>query len=284
MRKQKQISPDRSNDIESHLIENRVFNPIKAFSKNAYISSFEQYQELYRESIKNPEEFWSQQASELLVWRKKWKSVLEWKEPFAQWFVGGKLNVSENCLDRHLSSPRRNKAALIWEGEPGEKRTLTYHQLHREVCKFANVLKRNQIKMGDRVIIYMPMCPEAAIAMLACARLGIIHSVVFGGFSAESIKDRVKDSGAVAVITADGGFRRGSIVPLKANVDAALKDGAHTVKRVIVFKRAGNDVHIEEGRDVWWHRELEYVDANCPPVPLDSEHPLFILYTSGSTG
>ena len=193
MRNQKHISADGGNNIESLLIENRVFQPAKGFSKRAYISSLEQYQDLYQESIKNPEEFWSRQASELLVWRKKWKSVLQWKEPFAQWFVGGKLNVSENCLDRHLSGPRRNKAALIWEGEPGEKRTLTYHQLHREVCKFANVLKRNHVKMGDRVIIYMPMCPEAVIAMLACARLGIIHSVVFGGFSSAAIKDRVND-------------------------------------------------------------------------------------------
>ncbi|MBV8641125.1 MAG: AMP-binding protein, partial [Verrucomicrobia bacterium] len=189
--------------IESHLIENRVFKPAKSFSKNAHISSLEQYQELYRKSIKNPEKFWAQQATELLVWQKKWKTVLEWKEPFVKWFAGGKLNVSENCLDRHLDGPKRNKAALIWEGEPGERVTLTYQQLHREVCKFANVLKRNQIRKGDRVIIYMPMCPQAAIAMLACARLGAIHSVVFGGFSSESIKDRISDSQARMVITAD---------------------------------------------------------------------------------
>jgi acetyl-CoA synthetase len=285
MRIQKEIfrSSRRSNNIESHLIENRVFNPTKAFSKKAYISSFAQYQEMYHESIKDPEEFWSQQASELLVWRKKWKSVLEWKDPFAQWFVGGKLNVSENCLDRHLAGPRRNQAALIWEGEPGEKRTLTYHQLHREVCKFANVLKRNQIKMGDRVIIYMPMCPEAAIAMLACARLGVIHSVVFGGFSSAAIKDRVNDSQAKMVITADGGYRRGAIVPLKRNVDEALKENEH-VEKVIVFRRANNAIPILEGRDVWWHREMDYVNADCEPVSVDAEDPLYILYTSGSTG
>jgi acetyl-CoA synthetase len=285
MRNQKEIfrSSKRSNNIESHLIENRVFQPAKAFSTKAYISSFDQYRELYRESIKSPEEFWSQQATELLVWRKKWKSVLEWKEPFAQWFVGGKLNISENCLDRHLSGPRRNKAALIWEGEPGEKRTLTYHQLHREVCKFANVLKRNHVKMGDRVIIYMPMCPEAAIAMLACARLGIIHSVVFGGFSSAAIKDRVNDSQAKMIITADGGYRRGAIVPLKRNVDEALKENEH-VDKVIVFRRANNQITITEGRDVWWHREMDYVDADCEPVSIDSEDPLYILYTSGSTG
>jgi len=272
-----------SNNIESHLIENRVFKPSKEFSKKARIQSLAQYRKMWEESIKKPDKFWAREAADL-TWNKKWTKVLDWKEPFAKWFVGGKLNVSENCLDRHLGGPRQNKAAIIWEGEPGERRVITYQQLHREVCRFANVLKRNKIKKGDRVIIYMPMIPEAAIAMLACARLGILHSVVFGGFSAESIKDRVADSGAVAVITADGGYRRGSIVPLKANVDAALKDGGHPVKRVIVFRRAGNDIHIEEGRDVWWHREMEYVDAHCPPVPLDSEHPLFILYTSGSTG
>jgi acetyl-CoA synthetase len=272
-----------STNIESHLIENRVFKPAKAFSKKAHISSFEQYQELYRQSIKNPGKFFARQAAELLVWQKKWKVVLEWKEPFAKWFVGGKLNVSENCLDRHLTGARRNKAALIWEGEPGDKRTLTYQQLHREVCKFANVLKRNHIKKGDRIIIYMPMCPEAAIAMLACARLGAIHSVIFGGFSSESIKDRINDSQARMVITADGGYRRGAIVPLKKNVDEALKDNEQ-IERVIVFRRAHNEIHIKEGRDVWWHREMEYVDGNCAPGPMDSEDPLYILYTSGSTG
>src|SRR5271155_3565208 len=212
-----------SSNIESHLIENRVFKPAKSFSKNAYISSFEQYQELYRKSIKNPEKFFAQQAAELLVWQKKWKVVLEWKEPFAKWFVGGKLNVSENCLDRHLTGARRNKAALIWEGEPGDKVTLTYQQLHREVCKFANVLKRNHIKKGDREIIYMPLVPEAAVAMLACTRIGVVHSVVFGGFSAESIKDRINDCKATAVITADGGYRRGVVVALKQQVDDAIK-------------------------------------------------------------
>jgi len=182
-----------------------------------------------------------------------------------------------------LSGPRRNKAAILWQGEPGDKRVLTYQQLHREVCRFANVLKRNKIRKGHRVIIYLPTIPEAAIAMLACARIGAVHSVVFGGFSAESIRDRIADSGAIAVITADGSYRRGTIVPLKKNVDEALR-GTTSIKRVIVFRRAGNDVHIEEGRDVWWHRELEYVNADCSPSALDSEHPLYILYTSGSTG
>jgi len=273
------MSPNTANQ----LVEKRVFKPNKDFSKKARVQSLAQYKAMWEESVKKPDKFWAREASELL-WNKKWSKVLDWKLPYAKWFVGGKLNVSENCLDRHLAGPNKSKAAIIWEGEPGEKRIITYQQLHREVCRFANVLKRNKIKKGERVIIYMPMIPEAAIAMLACARLGIVHSVVFGGFSAESIHDRINDSGSVAVITADGGYRRGAIVPLKQNVDDALAKGPTGVKRVIVFRRAGNDIHIEEGRDVWWHRELEYVNADCPPVSLDSEHPLFILYTSGSTG
>jgi len=270
------------NNIESHLNEKRVFKPAKAFARNARIGSLEKYRRMYRESIKSPAKFWAREAGEL-TWQKRWKSVLKWKAPFAQWFVGGKLNLSENCLDRHLNGPTKNKVAILWEGEPGDKRALTYQQLHRDVCRFANVLKRNKIRKGDRVIIYLPTIPEAAIAMLACARIGAVHSVVFGGFSADSIRDRIADCGATAVITADGSYRRGAIIPLKKNVDDALR-GETSVKRVIVFRRAGNDVHIEEGRDVWWHRELEYVDAHCPPVALDSEHPLYILYTSGSTG
>jgi acetyl-CoA synthetase len=269
-------------NIESHLIEKRVFRPPKEFAKKARIKSPDQYRRMYRESIKRPEKFWAREAREL-IWQAPWKRILEWKAPFAKWFVGAKLNLSENCLDRHLGSHRRNKAAIIWEGEPGEKRTLTYQQLHHEVCRFANVLKRNKIKKGDRIIIYLPTIPEAAIAMLACARIGAVHSVVFGGFSADSIRDRIADSGAIALITADGGYRRGAIVPLKKNVDNALRGGT-SIKHVIVFRRAGNEIHMEEGRDIWWHREVEYVDANCPAVPLDSEHPLYILYTSGSTG
>ncbi len=269
-------------NIESHLKETRVFKPARAFAKNARIKSLEQYRRMYRESIRQPEKFWAREAKEL-TWQTPWKKVLEWKPPYAKWFLGGKLNVSENCLDRHLNGARRNKAALIWEGEPGDKRILTFQQLHRDVCRFANVLKRNKIRKGDRVIIYMPTIPEAAIAMLACARIGAVHSVVFGGFSAESIRDRIADCGATAVITADGGYRRGAIVPLKHNVDEALK-GKTTIQRVIVFRRTGAAIHIEEGRDVWWHRELKHVDAHCPPAALDSEHPLYILYTSGSTG
>ncbi len=262
--------------------ENRKFRPDPAFAKRAKISSLAEYKRLYEESIKRPDRFWAREASELF-WQKKWTRVLDWKSPFAKWFVGGKLNASENCLDRHLDGPRRNKAAIIWEGEPGERRTITYHQLHREVCLFANVLKRNGVKKGDRVLIYLPMIPEAAVAMLACARIGAVHTVVFGGFSADSIRDRIKDSGATLVITADGGYRRGQIVTLKQNVDHAL-EGDKQVRKVIVFRRTHLDIHIQEKRDVWWHREMEYVKADCPAEPLDSEHPLFILYTSGSTG
>ena len=269
-------------NIESLLTERRVFKPLKEFAAKARIKSLGQYRRMYRESIKHPAKFWAREAKEL-TWQRPWKKVLKWTVPFAKWFVGGKLNVSENCLDRHLLTYRRNKAAIIWEGEPGEKRTLTYQQLHHEVCRFANVLKRNKVGKGDRVIIYLPTIPEAAIAMLACARIGAVHSVVFGGFSADSIRDRIADSGAIALITADGSYRRGGIVPLKKNVDEALHERS-TIKRVIVFQRAHNNIHMEEGRDVWWHRELEYVDASCPPASLDGEHPLYILYTSGSTG
>jgi acetyl-CoA synthetase len=256
-----------------------------------------EYRKLYNESIRSPEKFWGKQAKNELIWFKPFKKVLQWKEPFAKWFIGGKLNLTYNCLDRHLGTPTANKAALIWEGEPaasgksGEERTLTYKQLHREVCLFGNVLKRNGIKKGDRILIYLPMVPEAAIAMLACARIGAVHSVVFGGFSAQSVADRIADSQAKLVITADGGFRRGAVVPLKQNVDDALNikgaDGellAKTIQKVIVLRRANNEVRIEEGRDVWWHRELDYVNANCAAEKMDSEAPLFILYTSGSTG
>src|SRR6202795_2577493 len=210
-------------DIESHLVEKRVFKPAKEFAQRARIRSLEHYRRMYRESIDRPEKFWAREADEL-VWQRRWKNVLEWRAPFAKWFVGGKLNVSENCLDRHLTGHRRNKAAIIWEGEPGERRTLTYQQLHHEVCRFANVLLRNKIRKGDRVIIYLPTIPEAAIAIVACARIGPVHSVLFGGVSADSIRDRIADSGATALITTDGSYRRGGIVPLKKNVDDALRD------------------------------------------------------------
>ena len=290
--------PDKNaTNITSLSHETRVFPPSKEFSKRAHIKSLSQYRDLYFESIRSPEKFWAREAKAELAWFKPWKQVLKWKAPNVQWFVGGKLNVSHNCLDRWLGTPTANKAALIWEGEPatdgrpGEERVLTYKQLHREVCRFANVLKRNGIRKGDRIIIYLPMVPEAAIAMLACTRIGAVHSVVFGGFSAQSVADRIFDCQAKMVITADGGFRRGAVVPLKKNVDDALvlKDAegrslTKTIEKVIVLRRSNNEVRIEEGRDVWWHRELDYVDADCPAVSLDSEAPLFILYTSGSTG
>jgi acetyl-CoA synthetase len=283
--------------ITSMLQEGRVFRPPRGFSERARIKSLARYQRLYRDSIRAPDAFWKKQALEELVWMRPFRRVLEWKEPDAKWFGGGLLNVSANCLDRWLGTPTANKAALIWEGEPaatnkpGEVRVFTYNQLHREVCLFSNVLKRNGVKAGDRVLIYLPMIPEAAIAMLACARVGAVHSVVFGGFSAQSVADRIADCKAKLVITADGGYRRGAIVQLKKNVDdaLALKDAsgallAQSVERVLVVQRAGNEVHVREGRDVWWHRELDHVGAECAPARLPSEAPLFILYTSGSTG
>ena len=235
-------------NIESHQVENRIFKPSASFSKKARIGSMAEYRALHAESVKKPDVFWAREAREL-QWLKKWSKVLDWKLPYAKWFKGGKVNASQNCLDRHLDTPRANKAAIIWEGEPGEKRVLTYRQLHREVCKFANVLKRNGVKKGDRVLVYMPLIPEASIAMLACARIGAVHCVVFGGFSAESIRDRLADSGARIVVTADGGYRRGQFVTLKQNVDHALK-GNDSVRKVIVFRRANSETHIEEGRDV----------------------------------
>ncbi|MGI8604018.1 MAG: acetate--CoA ligase [Verrucomicrobiales bacterium] len=272
-----------SQKIESVLIEKRVFKPRSEFSKNSRFGSLAQYKRRYAESIRRPGNFWEGEAKEL-HWQKKWSRVLSWKVPFAKWFVGGKLNACENCVDRHLSGARRNKAAIIWEGEPGDSRTLTYQQLHREVCRAANMLKANGVKPRDRVIIYLPMVPEAVISMLACARLGAVHSVVFGGFSANAIADRVADSGATHVITADGGWRRGKIVPLKANVDTALASGTTTIRKVIVVRRTAQEVCMTTGRDVWWHEELAAQKAECPARGFDSEHPLFILYTSGSTG
>jgi len=271
-----------SKKSDSPVTAEQDFKPTKEFAKKARISSLAQYQELYRESIDKPATFWAREAKEL-AWQKKWAKVLEWNAPDAKWFVGGKINVCENCLDRHLTNGRANKAAIIWEGEPGESRTLTYRQLHREVCQFANVLLAKGIKSKDRVLIYMPMVPEAAIAMLACARIGAVHSVVFGGFSAESIADRLEDCKAKAVITADGGYRRGSVVPLKANVDEALEK-YRGVDTVIVHQRIGTEVSMKKGRDTFWHDEVAQVSAHHEPKGFDSEHPLFILYTSGSTG
>jgi acetyl-CoA synthetase len=268
--------------LTSMLKEKRVFKPPTTFAKSAHIRSFAEYKRLYAASIRNPEQFWAKVASDL-IWFKKWKRVLVWKLPFAQWFVGGKLNVSYNCLDRHLSSWRKNKAAIIWEGEPGETRTLTYQELHRRVCKFANVMKSLGVEKGDRVAIYMPLVPELAIAMLACARIGATHSIIFGGFSAQALVDRINDAQVKLVVTSDGGYRRGNIVPLKLNVDEALTQ-TPSVSRVVVVRRTGESVHMEPGRDFWYHGLMETASDQCDAEPLDSEHPLFILYTSGTTG
>jgi len=271
--------------IESILQEKRLFQPATEFSQKAHIKSFDEYEELYNKAKANPQQFWAELAEKELHWFQKWDTVLDWQPPFAKWFVGGKINISYNCLDRHLTTWRKNKAALIWEGEPGDSRTLTYAQLHREVCKFANVLKQLGVKKGDLVGIYMPMIPEAAIAMLACARIGAPHSVVFGGFSAEALRDRLIDAQAKLVVTADGGWRKDAIVPLKDQVDKALADNAvTTVENVLVVKRTEQQVHMEAGRDRWWHDLEKGVSADCPAEPMDSEDMLFVLYTSGSTG
>ena len=256
--------------------------PSKEFSAKARIPSMSAYKKLYKESIEKPDKFWAREAKEL-DWRKKWDKVLDWKAPFAKWFVGGKLNVCENCVDRHAKGARANKAAIIWEGEPGDKRVITYAQLHRDVCRFANVLEQHGVKAGDRVLIYLPMIPEAVVSMLACARIGAVHTVVFGGFASEAIVDRLEDSGASMVITADGGWRRGKVVALKPAVDEALKK-YKGVKSVIVVNRCNNPVTMQAKRDTWWHEETAKVPAKHAAKAFDSEHPLFVLYTSGSTG
>ena len=271
--------------IESILQEKRLFPPTSDFSQNAHIKSLADYQRLYDKAKADPQQFWAELAESELHWVQKWDTVLDWQPPFAKWFVNGKINISYNCLDRHLTTWRKNKAALIWEGEPGDSRTLTYSQLHREVCQFANVLKQLGAKKGDRIGIYMPMIPEAAIAMLACARIGAPHSVVFGGFSAEALRDRLNDAEAKIVITADGGWRKDAIVPLKEQVDKALENNAvPSITDVLVVKRTNQIIQMVAGRDYWWHDLQKGVSADCPPEPMDSEDMLFVLYTSGSTG
>jgi acetyl-CoA synthetase len=269
-------------NIDSILHEERVFSPPSEFSEKAHIKSMAELEQLRAEASANPEGFWGRMAEEL-HWFKKWEKVLEWEPPHAQWFTGGKINLSYNCLDRHVSTWRRNKAALIWEGEPGDQRTLTYQQLHLEVCRFANVLKHIGVEKGDRVALYLPLIPELAIAMLACARIGATHSVIFAGFSSTALVDRINDATCKVVVTADGGWRRGSEVKLKVAVDETLKQ-TPSVKACIVVKRTGERIHMEAGRDYWWHELMKTVDANCPAEELDSEHPLYILYTSGTTG
>jgi acetyl-CoA synthetase len=272
-------------DIESLLKENRSFKPAPEFTRAAHWNKTT-VNKLRKLGEKSPERFWAQMAKENVSWFTPWKKVLDWKPPFAKWFVGGKLNVSYNCLDRHIEGEnawRRNKAAIIWEGEPGDSRVITYGELHKEVCKFANVLKKLGVKKGQRVAIYMPMIPELAIAMLACTRIGAPHSIVFGGFSSEALRDRINDAGAKLVITADGGFRKGAAFPLKPAVDEALK-GADCVENVVVVERTKTGEKMAVGRDHWWHELMADASPKCPPAKLDAEHPLFILYTSGTTG
>src|SRR5438105_2678894 len=269
-------------NIDSTLNEQRKFECPDHFRQQAHIQSLEEYERIYRESVEQPEKFWGRIAEEL-HWFKKWSKVLEWNNPWAKWFVGGQINISYNCLDRHVRTSRKNKAAVIWESEPGEVRTLTYQQLHREVKKFANVLKLLGVKKGDRVAIYMGMTPELPIAMLACARIGAPHTVVFGGFSSNALIDRIHDSEAVAVITQDGSYRRGSEVKLFPAVEEALKS-CPTVKHVVVYKRTGTSINMQAGRDHWWHELMANASDDCPAEPLDAEHPLYILYTSGTTG
>jgi acetyl-CoA synthetase len=275
-----------SRGLETVLEEARTFHPPAEFSRASYINSLDQYREMYDESIRDPESFWGRMAEDL-HWFRKWDRVLNVDNaPFFKWFEGGKTNLSYNCLDRHLDTATRNKAAIIWEGEPGDQRVLTYWDLAREVKKFANVLRKLGIKKGDRVAIYLPMIPELAVAMLACARVGAIHTVIFAGFSAESIRDRVIDSQAKLVITADGSWRRGNVLPLKNIVDEAI-EGLDFVENVIIVRRSQNmtfPLHVKEGRDHWYHRHMEEAKADAEPEQMDAEDMLFLLYTSGTTG
>jgi acetyl-CoA synthetase len=268
--------------IDSMLNERRVFPPPEEFRSRARISSDEDYRRMCSEAEADPEKFWGKVASEL-HWFEPWQKVLDWNAPWVKWFVGGKLNLSYNCLDRHAAGWRRNKAAIIWEGEPGEVETLTYQQLLVEVQKFANVLKSLGVRTGDRVAIYMGMTPALPIALLACARIGAPHTVIFGGFSANALVDRIHDCQATVVVTQDGGWRRGAEIKLKPVVDEALRHCA-SVKHCVVYKRTGSAVDMVHGRDVWWHEQMELAAPECPAEPLDAEHPLYLLYTSGTTG
>jgi len=275
-------SNQNTGQITSVLQEARIFPPPAGFAQHAHISSMEQFERLVAEAHDNPDAYWAK-AAEGIHWFRRWDRVLDWDEPpIAKWYVGGRTNVAYNCLDRHLQQ-RGSKPAIIWEGEPGEVRRLTYQDLHREVSKFANVLRDLGVSEGDRVGIYMPMVPETAIAMLACARIGAVHSVVFGGFSAEAVRERMTDAEARVIVTADGGYRRGAEVPLKPAVDEAVSR-VPSIEHVVVLKRTGADIDMTPGRDVWWHEAMEYAAPDCPAAELDAEAPLYILYTSGTTG
>jgi len=267
------------NGIEALSYELRKFPPSPDFVAAAHVSD----ESMYAEATTDHEKFWDRQARELLDWNEPWTQVCEWDLPYSEWFVGGKLNVSYNCLDRHVLAGRGSKVAFFWEGEPGDSRVVTYSELLDEVQKFANVLKSFGVEKGDRVNIYLPMIPEAAVAMLACARIGAVHSVVFGGFSSQALADRINDAEAKVLITADGGWRRGEVFPLKSQADDAVKLTS-TIEHVMVVKRGGNDVVMQDGRDHWYHELMETADAICPAEPMDSEQLLFLLYTSGTTG
>src|SRR3989338_7055080 len=264
--------------VDALLEENRIFQPAESFKSKAVIKD----DAIYGEAKKNRTAFWAK-CAEKLDWYKKWDKTLEWNPPFAKWFIGGKLNASYNCVDRHVKNGLRNKAALIWEGEPGEQRILTYWDLYHDVNKFANAIKSLGIKKGDRVAIYMPMIPEAVIAMLACARIGAVHTVVFGGFSPEALRDRINDAQAKLLITADGGFRRGSILPLKHDADYGIM-GCPTIENVVIVQRGNFPLRVKEGRDHWYHRLMQDAANYCEPEPMDDEDILYILYTSGTTG
>jgi len=283
-----------SAEISSHLKESRVFEPSSEFRNSARVKSLKDYEELYRASMETPEKFWAEQAEKHLSWFKKWNKVFEYdfdsigskQGPFVKYFEGGELNVSANCLDRHVESGRRDKRAIIWQGEKDEeKRVLTYGELHREVCRFANVLKKAGVTKGSTVTIFLPMIPELPISVLACARLGAIHSVVFSAFSSDSLRNRIQDCQGEFVVTADVGFHGGKVIELKSKVDTALNE-CPTVKKVLVVNRGNAPVDMHKGRDLWWHEEMGASDISdtCEPTRMGSEDPLFILYTSGSTG
>ncbi|WP_186645469.1 acetate--CoA ligase [Fluviispira vulneris] len=276
-------SDNQKPSIENLLHENRKFKPQKKLFSNYFLQDMSHYLKLYKNSIKNPEAFWAKMALEHLDFFNKWKKIFEWKDYKAQWFLGASLNASYNCVDRHVQTDRKNKAALIWEGEPGETRTLTYLQLLLEVSKCANMLKGIGLHKGDKVAIYMPLIPEAVIAMLACTRIGVVHTVVFGGFSSSSLRDRIIDSNCKVLITADGGFRKGSAVKMKEMADEALKE-TPSIKNVIVVKRTNEKINMLPKRDIWWHELAMNYSDSCVAEKLPSEHPLFILYTSGTTG